>query len=538
MKKKSLSARLFALLLAGLLTSGCSAQPSTDASEPAASDAPSSQSEASGNYNASGLPIFREPETFTIAVSKRSLSKNSYAEKECTLETEKATNIKIEWTEIPESGWGEKINIMFASGDLPDAILGGVDVVKNLDSLARLDPYFNEESTPAILQLFEDYPEVPKALETEDGGIYSLTTGNYGFWLSMGDIFYINQKWLDALNLPMPETTEDFYEVLKAFKDQDPNGNGTADEIPFTFVGAEDLYPLMGAFGITEDKNHVQVRNDKVEFTADQDTYLEALRYLNRLYTEGLLDVEAFSQTTDQMVAKGKNAEPILGSFCEYLNDVVASNYDDFAVLTPLRGPDGDQLMPELITNPGNISGFVITKNCRQPEALVRWYDYCNSTFDIRMLWGFGPENTSWKFDESGKWTSTNDNLPEGMAWGEYRHTVSGGSVAPVFCIDETPEIKIFNERDERRNDAVLTYLEYVPEQNLPAGFESLEVKEARDILYTDIDSYIKNFVATSIINGISDEQWQEHLNKCKALKTDEYAALWQKTYDTKNKLR
>ena len=534
MKKKSLSARLFALLLAGLLTSGCSAQPSTDASEPAASDAPSSQSEASGNYNASGLPIFREPETFTVAVKKRSLSKNSYAEKECTLETEKATNIKIEWTEIPESGWGEKINIMFASGDLPDAILGGVDVVKNLDSLARLDPYFNEESTPAILQIFEDYPEVRKALETEDGGIYSLTTGNYGFWLSMGDIFYINQKWLNALNLPMPETTEEFYEVLKAFKDQDPNGNGTADEIPFTFVGAEDLYPMMGAFGITEDKNHVQVRNDKVEFTADQDAYLEALRYLNRLYTEGLLDVEAFSQTTDQMVAKGKNAEPILGSFCEYLNDVVASNYDDFAVLTPLRGPDGAQLMPKPITNPGNTSGFVITKNCRQPEALVRWYDYCNSTFDIRMLWGFGPENTSWKFDESGKWTSTNDNLPEGMAWGEYRHTVSGGSVAPVFGIDETPELKIFNERDERRNDAVLTYLEYVPEQNLPAGFESLEVKEARDILYTDIDSYIKNFVATSIINGISDEQWQEHLNKCKTLKTDEYAALWQKTYDAK----
>ena len=86
--------------------------------------------EVSDNFNAEGLPILNEKETFTIAVVQTS-SLKSAAEKACVLETEEATNVHIEWVEIPKSGWTEKINIMFSTDSLPDAIIGDVDMARN-----------------------------------------------------------------------------------------------------------------------------------------------------------------------------------------------------------------------------------------------------------------------------------------------------------------------------------------------------------------------------------------------------------------------
>lgn len=67
--------------------------------------------EVPDNFNEEGLPILKEKETFTIAVIQTSALKAA-ADKACVLETEEATNVHIEWVEIPKSGWTEKINII------------------------------------------------------------------------------------------------------------------------------------------------------------------------------------------------------------------------------------------------------------------------------------------------------------------------------------------------------------------------------------------------------------------------------------------
>ena len=188
--------------------------------------------EVSDNFNAEGLPILNEKENFTIAVVQTS-SLKSAAEKACVLETEEATNVHIEWVEIPKSGWTEKINIMFSTDSLPDAIIGDVDMARNYEQLTVLDDYL-EAYAPNVTAFFETRDDYPNALLSPDGTVRTLPIGDESVHNIIDSQLWINQKWLDQLNLQTPETPEELKEVLIAFRDQDPNGNGIQDEIPFT----------------------------------------------------------------------------------------------------------------------------------------------------------------------------------------------------------------------------------------------------------------------------------------------------------------
>ncbi|MDE7006964.1 MAG: extracellular solute-binding protein, partial [Lachnospiraceae bacterium] len=212
-----------------------------------------------GNFNPEGLPIVKEKETFTIAVPQTSTLKTA-AEKQCVIETEEATNIHIEWIEIPASGWEEKINIMFSTDSLPDAILGDVDMSRNFDQLVALDEYL-EQYAPNVTAFFDTRDDYPNALRSPDGKVHTLPVGDESTHNIIDSHLWINQTWLDNLSLKMPETPEELKEVLIAFRDQDPNGNGKKDEIPFTFQDSwgwgTSIENIFGPFGVLENGYHV-----------------------------------------------------------------------------------------------------------------------------------------------------------------------------------------------------------------------------------------------------------------------------------------
>lgn len=85
-----------------------------------------------------------------------------------------------------------------------------------------------EKNAPNIMNMFEKYPIIRKVLTAPDGEIYNLAEvfieGNEVAPKSL----IIRKDWLDKLNLEIPETIDDWYTVMKAFKEQDPNGNGIA----------------------------------------------------------------------------------------------------------------------------------------------------------------------------------------------------------------------------------------------------------------------------------------------------------------------
>jgi putative aldouronate transport system substrate-binding protein len=101
----------------------------------------------------------------------------------------------------------------------------------------------------------------------------------------------------------MPTTTEEFYQVLKAFKERDPNGNGKADEIPYIGTNASLLnYPdafLMNAFiynNYFQNNFHLMINNGKVDAAFNKPEWKEGVKYINKLFKEGLMPLETFTQ--------------------------------------------------------------------------------------------------------------------------------------------------------------------------------------------------------------------------------------------------
>lgn len=522
-----------AVLAVLLSASACGTGPassSSTASAPAASQ--ESTETETGNMNAEGLPILKEAETFTIAVSKAALCKNTFAEKECSIETAADTNVNVEWMEIPASGWTEKTNIMLASGDLPDAFLGSIDVSNNLSSLAALDDAIAQYA-PSIQELFEQRPDVANAVVAPDGKIHSLPIGDETYNNKTADNLWINQKWLDKLGLSVPDTIEEFADALRAFKTRDPNGNGQEDEIPFSFEGVSTIGNMFGSFGALDNSNHIVVMEDKAVFTPATEGFYEGLQWMHTLSSEGLLDPEAFTQNEEQFNSKFKGNE-VLGAMLAFDPSIVvgAEQINDYVAVLPLEGPDGTRMWND--DGNVNVSGFSITTACESPEVLVRWYDYIRSDFEVALLWNRGPKGVAWDYAEDGKWMVVQDERPEDIPYGQWRHTIAAAGSAPYFFQAELagPDGQEFTtERDIMKVAAVESYLPYLY-KSLPTGLDEVENANQRAILLVDIDSYLKRFTSSSILDGIDDAGWQAHLSTCESLRTAEYEELCQNFVD------
>src|SRR5699024_4152977 len=151
------------------------------------------------------------------------------------------THIDFKFNRPPADDFGTNLNLAFSRGDIGAIIYGG-----DTDDLTRamevgygeqgiLLPLrdWRDECARNIKDLLEENPEIEKSVTTTDGHIDALpqiSEGHRSIWQS--PIWY-NGNWLDELGVDeLPETTDEFYELLKRFRDEDPNGNGEKDEMP------------------------------------------------------------------------------------------------------------------------------------------------------------------------------------------------------------------------------------------------------------------------------------------------------------------
>lgn len=122
----------------------------------------------------------------------------------------------------------------------------------------------------------------------------------------------MNMTWLKNLGLEIPTTIDEFTEVLRAFKTQDPNKNNEADEIPLSFRSTDAanrttwIGSFFGPFGVVDDSTHIMIKDGKVIFTPEQEGFRKALEYFHMLYAEGLMDPESFTQDDSTFYAKSR----------------------------------------------------------------------------------------------------------------------------------------------------------------------------------------------------------------------------------------
>ncbi|WP_010277126.1 extracellular solute-binding protein [Paenibacillus senegalensis] len=314
------------------------------------------------------------------------INKDKYVEKIRELS---GINIRIDPL-IPWQDYQQKMNLLFAGGDLPDLLqTQGINV-------AEVAPAVDHGALQPLNDLIEEHgPNLKKHIPEEawnspkvskDGIIYGIPQIKF---VPNDHVVYIRKDWLDELGLEHPKTVDDYIEMLRAFKEGDPNGNGRPDEIPvsgrvnfaFTniFFGAYDVIP-----------DGWKYENDQLVPNFIRPAMKEALEVYQLLYQEKLLDNEFMVQQGKDWDAKIKG-QGTVGMWQhaatypdKWLIEVQANTPSAEVVILPAPvGPDGKGGASR-----GSTVGmvYVIPTSNENPEIAIRYLDWLLSDEAKRLL--------------------------------------------------------------------------------------------------------------------------------------------------------
>ncbi|MDF2926933.1 MAG: extracellular solute-binding protein family 1 [Paenibacillaceae bacterium] len=145
---------------------------------------------------------------------------------------EKATNSKLNIQWVSGNNYADKLNVTLASGDISNLILINDPFIPVFRNAVAQGAFW--DLTPYI----KDYPNLSTKVSETAWELTKMEDGkNYGVPRprpSEADSFFVLRKdWLDQAGLKEPKTTDELYQVLKAFAEKDPDKNGKNDTVPF-----------------------------------------------------------------------------------------------------------------------------------------------------------------------------------------------------------------------------------------------------------------------------------------------------------------
>jgi putative aldouronate transport system substrate-binding protein len=493
-------------------------------------------SEAAGVVNRTGFPIVKQPVTLRF-MGRRAPVHGPWENMLVFTEYEKMSGIKIQWEAIPDSGYREKLNLVLASGDLPEAIvragLSPTDVAKygpdgTFLPLEDLVKGWGEN----LSGLFARFPEALASSQAADGHMYALPAF-VTLEAARTDKHWLNKKWMDKLGLKTPDTFDDFKKVLIAFRDKDPNGNGKADEIPMTARGFGDggfgnlIQNHVGSFGLTNQFGFwVTLEEGKAKVWVADDRYKETLRIFADYYKEKLLDNNFPAQSAQEFLAK-HNPE-VTGYFPNQADDTFTKYASDFVGIPPFLGPTGKRGARNLPVA-RDFGTFVITKAAKYPEAALRWVDYFYGK-DGSRFFRMGIEGKTYLKTAEGRYVYTDEIMKDprgtGATIGQFAIWPQGG--AP-HLIDEENSIAVNSATTSRAQVAFQPYMDK-PVYGIPI-FSPADQAEMVAIR-TDFDTYVTENAAKFITGAQDFSQWNAYVAGLEKIGIKKLDALYQKAYE------
>lgn len=460
---------------------------------------------------------------------------------------EEQTNVHINWKNFTRDVFVEKRNLAVASGDLPDAIFNADYSDYELLKLAKdgaIIPLNDliENNMPNFKKVLEEAPEYKSMITAPDGNIYAFPwieeLGNGKERIQAVDSMpWINVDWLKKLGLEMPTTTEELKQVLIAFKTQDPNGNGQADEIPLSFInkpGAEDLAFLFGSFGLGENPDHAVVSNDgKVIFTAAEEGYKKAVSFIHELYKEGLIDIEAYTQDWSTYLAKGKDQK--YGLYFSWDKANISGADDTYDVMPPLAGPDGEVNVTRTNGLGLGRGKMVVTSANKNLETTAKWADQLYDPIQsVQNNWGTYGDETQQNIFEFDEASGMLKHLPlEGAAPVELREKTSIGG--PLAILDSYYNKYTTMPDDAKgRMDIIKNIMApHMKADNvMPSVFHSIEELDRLTTIETDLFAYVLRMRTEWYQNGKIDAEWNDYLKELDRLGLKEWMEIKQAGYD------
>lgn len=484
------------------------------------------------------LPIVDEPVTltyFNADDTNAAIITKDWNDNEFYKEMEKRTGVHLEFETVSSADYQTNFNLMIASGNLADLIYVGASYYAEGVDAAIDDGYFLD-LTDKVDQYMPNYQAIRKSdinyelLSTTDSGrlgaVYELRQSKQGPWLGL----WMRQDWLDDLNMEVPETFDQWHDVLTAFKEE----KGASAPLILNFSGSDGEFGTMSA-GLGVLNNWQLDETGKVNFGPYMDEWKEYVTIMNQWYKEGLIDPD-FMATDERTADMAKVVTGATGAFAALYTMpslYESSSEDPNMNLVPVNPPvknEGDEIHIRLRDSytSGNTA---ISADCENWEVALRWLDYLY-TEEGALLANYGIEGDTFEFDESGKPVFTDKILNNENGW-TMAQTVSSylcPSAGIANWSDWTRELAGVPEKDQ---ECYTVWSEASDDWRLPTISLTQEESTERAALYADISTCVKENTAKFISGALDiEENWDAYIAELETSGIERAIEITQAAYD------
>lgn len=466
---------------------------------------------------------------------------DDYNDKASFQEMEKRTNIRINFELSAGTAYEEQFNLLMASRDLPDLILAqgwnvNASTYGQQGALLPIDQYL--EYMPNFSRILEEYPEIRGQVTAADGHIYYMPNLALDGRVLVQMFPQIRKDWLANLGLPEPVTVDDWYNTFKAFKEAYP------DVTPYTPLDMNNLMMLFApAFGM--DYRGVGtgfiIEDGKVKYSPYEDRFKELLTFLNKLYSEGLMDPtyasgdygSNYSALREKVVNDATGAW--FGWAGSFMNTFRGLKADDpnfkIGPVAPPKGPYGDQWHVSARWQASGL-GIAVSAQTKHPIEAVKWLDYQYSEDGI-LLNNFGVEGVS--YDMVDGYPVFKDhvfNNPDGLSREEslLQYVPGGGSFATV---EDYRYLEQYNPPDPGGDTVAEKVAPFVDMSRLlpPVQFTADEQRILRPIM-ADLDTFVLENVNNFILGRRPLSQFDNFKQTLERMQLNRVLEIYQAAYD------
>ena len=547
------------------------------------------------NMTAPGvLPIVVEPTDLTISIAQNALV-TDYEDNYLTKYVEEQTGIHVVWDLLPSAETATVLDLRLASGEkLSDIIAfdfggstasyGDQGYFLDINGWHEKYGYFFWNDAPGMEQ--SDYDAYFARSKEADGAMYSYSFYTKGLGDRQKNAPYINMLWLQKLGLEKPTNLDELYDVLVAFRDNDMNGNGdTTDEFPMiASLGVWNGYfdeTIINNFIYYNRDYMLDVENDVVFAPFVTEEWQNAMIYLNKLCTEGLLAPVSYTMTREEYAAmleaqtlEAQNCGVIFGSTAHIQVDKLNPYLLAYDYLDPFEGA----YTPERTANCTKFGH--ITVDSEIPEIAFRYMDFfAQEKISIWTRYGapvsvYGDEAyMMWRADDPEAFdaiypnpgqTAMNvgfeahyGNNPYANAKDPWSNENNQIYNAHYFCLlpsatyggngDKTPADQYLNDWQSSWDNGDITvhtnyvnaylkhHLNALPEQVFVDPVYTLEEKDMYNDTISTVQTYVKESIA-GFVTGTMDpvNDWDNYVAQCDAAGLQDWLKIAQAYWDRK----
>lgn len=469
-------------------------------------------------------------------------------------------DVTLENVYLENSQYMELLNLRLASGDAPDIFYAaGPDAYAEYCKqglIASWDEAFFREHAPNVAAFVDaGEPDGTNAafssqfweMSKYEGKmaaipLYSRNTG------SLINVIY-NKQWLENLNAEVPETLDEFVELMYRFKNEDPDGNGQDDTYGFSTSMLNVIFGAYGAYpGFLhmdgDDYGHWYEVDGEMVAADIMDGNEEALKLIKQLYDDGIIDPEFVTGENQggywalsHSFMNGRIGVTHTARYAHYLpelyddaGNVVSSEGACLTEFKAIQGDDADVVVGPWLKGPnGDIGGFLrspaslagailyngsLNDDPEKLAAIFEIMDLFSTDDDLATLATYGIEGEDYTYAEEGYIIRNSETLPDNVAMNACGIWVMRSLYGPetpfnykMFTVNDTSPVSAYVTDLKARYAGLANTIGYATAiwDVLPSkGEYSGEVKTYRDETWLNI------------IQGKTDLDWDGFVEEWK----------------------